>query len=419
MDSQTLFRPQAVISQQQKIEGTVLVKPTLSTLGITVVLILWLAASLYWLLSSQYVDTQTVTGWLEPQRGITHVYSPSPGAIVSETLVTANQLVSKGTPLIKLTRDTTFKDNQSINAVLTGELKGRIKRLQTQNLLSQQGFEHKRQQLQTNRQRLLEDKQNIASMQTLLNQKMQLLDSQKQALTRLTKDGFYSKHQLQNLDAQRLDESYQHQLLNREWLAILRAIDDIRYELDTLTTSHQLQQLVIENNISELQQSLHQQHSGQDIVVTAPNDGRVGQLHAKPGQATQANLPLLTLMPEHDDVIARLLIPISAAGQISSGQLISLRYDAFPYTQFGTYDAIIEKVSPHLLLPQEVAQTPVAVQQPVYLASASLTSLSIDHLDEPIDLRAGMTFAADINIRERNLMQWLFEPLYQFNGGRL
>ncbi|MDC8832359.1 HlyD family secretion protein [Alteromonas gilva] len=419
MDSQSLFRPQALISQQQNIEGTVLVRPTLSALGITAALLMWLAASLYWLLSSQYVDTQTVTGWLEPQRGITHVYSPSPGAIVSEILVNANQRVSKGTPLIKLTRDATFKNNQSVNAVLLGELKSRIERLQTQYTLSQNGFENKRQQLQTNHQRLLEDRQNIASMRTLLNQKMQLLDSQKQALTKLTKDGFYSKHQLQNLDAQRLDESYQHKLLNREWLAIIRAIDDTRYELQTLTTSHQLQQLAIENSISEIQQSLHQQYSVQDIVVTAPNDGKVGQLHAKSGQSTQANLPLLTLMPEQGDVIARLLIPISAAGQVSAGQPISLRYDAFPYTQFGTYDAVIDKVSPHLLLPQEVAQTPVTVKQPVYLASASLSSFNIEHLNEPIALRAGMTFAADINIRERNLMQWLFEPLYQLNGGLL
>ena len=30
-----------------------------------------------------------------------------------------------------------------------------------------------------------------------------------------------------------------------------------------------------------------------------------------------------------------------------------------------------------------------------------------------------MTFAAEIAIRERNLMQWLFEPLYELHGGVL
>ena len=42
MHSQTLFRQQAVVSQQQKIDGAILLKPRLPTLMITVLLCSWL-----------------------------------------------------------------------------------------------------------------------------------------------------------------------------------------------------------------------------------------------------------------------------------------------------------------------------------------------------------------------------------------
>ena len=214
-------------------------------------------------------------------------------------------------------------------------------------------------------------------------------------------------------------ETYQRQNLEREWIATLQAIEDNQFASNEAEHSHQLQLLNIENQISELQKSLDQQYSQQEIIITASTDGRVTNLNAKPGQRAQSNVPLLSLMPFNAEVSAQLLIPVAAAGQISPGQSISLRYDAFPHTQFGTYQATIDSVSAHLLLPQEVAQKPLTINTPVYLAKATLQASSIEYFNKRIALRAGMTFAAEIAIRERNLMQWLFEPLYELHGGVL
>ncbi|MEC7471655.1 MAG: hypothetical protein VYC51_17525, partial [Pseudomonadota bacterium] len=68
---------------------------------------------------------------------------------------------------------------------------------------------------------------------------------------------------------------------------------------------------------------------------------------------------------------------------------------------------------------QEIAQTPFQAEQPVYLATATLSSNHIQFASNEVALRAGMTFAAEIQIRERNLLQWLFEPLYALHGGVL
>lgn len=419
MQNQMLFRQQAVVSQQQKIDGSILLKPKVPTLIITVLLFSWLIGVMIWLLSGRYTYTQTVTGWLEPTSGITHVYSQAAGAIVSEILVTENALVKKGTPLIRLSRDAIFHNNQSINASLIHELGNQIERLQSQYRLTEKGFTTQQQRLNKAASRLTEDRARIAEMRHLLKDKETLRDTQIQTLSKLASQGFYSQQQLQTLKTQRIDETYQRQLLEREWIAILQAIEDNQFAQSEAKQSHQLQLLNIENQISELQKNLDQQYSQQEIIITASTDGRVTNLSARPGQSTQSNVPLLSLMPMNSEVSAQLLIPVAAAGQVSAGQTISLRYDAFPHTQFGTFKATIESVSAHLLLPQEVAQKPLTVNTPVYLATATLQSTSIAHFEQQIALRAGMTFAAEIAIRERNLMQWLFEPLYKLNGGLL
>lgn len=419
MHSQTLFRHQAVVSQQQKIDGTILLKPRLPTFGMTALLVCWLVAVVSWLISGRYTYTQTVTGWLEPARGITHVYAPSPGAIVSEILVSENEEVKKGTPLLKLSRDAIFHNNQSISDTLISELTTQIARLQRQYQLTQQSFLTQQQRLENAASSLTDDRDRIADMRRLLSDKETLLNKQIRALTQLADQGFYSQQQLQSLDAQRIDETYQRKHLEREWIAVLQAIEENQFALQNASHEHDLKLLTLQNQISELQKSLNQQQSQQEVIVTAPANGRVTNLAARLGNFTQASVPLLSLMPQNAEVTARLLVPVHAAGQISQGQSISLRYDAFPYTQFGTYEAVVDSVSDHLLLPQEVAQTPLAINAPVYLAKASLRTSTIEHLNQSIVLRAGMTFAAEITIRERNLLQWLFEPLYELKGGLL
>lgn len=419
MQSQTLFRQQAVVSQQQKIDGSILLKPRLPTLVITVLLCSWLIGVMSWLLTGRYTYTQTVTGWLEPANGITPVYGPASGAIVSNVLVSENARVQKGTPLIRLTRDAIFHNGQSISDALIEELASQIARLKSQYSLTEKGFVTQQQRLNKTASRLTEDHARLGAMRQLLDEKMTLLNKQIESVAALTQQGFSSQQQLQSLNTQRIDETYQRQRLEREWIGTLQAIEDNQFALSEAEHSHQLQLLNIENQISELQKSLDQQYSQREVIIVAAADGRVTNLNAKPGQRTQTSVPLLSLMPLNAEVTAQLLIPVAAAGQISAGQSISLRYDAFPHTQFGTYKATVDSVSAHLLLPQEVAQKPLTVNTPVYLARATLQATSIEHFNQRIALRAGMTFAAEIAIRERNLMQWLFEPLYKLRGGLL
>ena len=87
--------------------------------------------------------------------------------------------------------------------------------------------------------------------------------------------------------------------------------------------------------------------------------------------------PLLTLLPENSELKAQLLVPVRSAGFLAEGQSLTLRYEAFPYQKFGMYKATIEKVSNTILLPNELLNAPLTIQEPVYRITAQLDPITV------------------------------------------
>lgn len=419
MNKSSIFRTQAIAAIQHSITGDILIRPKFSLFVITTLLICMLSLVITWLLMSQYTLTKTVKGWLEPKGGITHVYSSAPGAVISEIFVEKNQSVQIGTPLFKLTRETVYRNNQSMTAFQEQQIHAQIQRLEAQRQFVLSNHHTRIAQIRSDIEKLIEEQHKIAQLQDVLSKKRALLISQRERVELLETQGFSSLQQLQVVETQILDEQYHLQQLGRESLAIDQAIKSNHTDIESLEHELQIQLLANDNQIGDSQRQLEQLYSTSEIIITAPISGFVSQLNTTLGFATQASVPLLSIMPESTEITARLLIPISAAGQVATGQKINLRYDAFPHTQFGVFAAKIDYVAPHLMLPQELAQTPINVQEPVYLASAIPASSEIHRSLHTFSLRAGMTFSAEIAIRERNLWQWLFEPLIELKGAML
>ena len=72
----------------------------------------------------------------------------------------------------------------------------------------------------------------------------------------------------------------------------------------------------------------------------------------------------------------------------------------------------------HFVVLTRVTSKGIEIQDPA-CGKRHLSWQQVNDAFTGIALRAGMTFAAEIAIRERNLLQWLFEPLYELHGGVL
>jgi membrane fusion protein len=141
----------------------------------------------------------------------------------------------------------------------------------------------------------------------------------------------------------------------------------------------------------------------------------VATLLLEPGEQVAPAMPLLTLVPDHGVLQAKLLIASHAIGFVEVGQRVSLLFDAFPYQQFGSYPGTVVRVSPHPLTRQEMNSLPDG-SAPVYLAAIALDSKNISAYGKPVALREGMTLSADILLESRSLIDWLLEPLLIMRG---
>ena len=122
------------------------------------------------------------------------------------------------------------------------------------------------------------------------------------------------------------------------------------------------------------------------------------------------------MLPHDNDIQAKVLVPVRSAGFIGVGQALHIRYDAFPYQKFGVQQGLVKSVSFTVLTPSDLNNTPISVNEPTYLVTASLANQEIFAYGKTVVLRAGMTFSADVELSSRTLMEWLLEPLYSVVG---
>jgi membrane fusion protein len=118
----------------------------------------------------------------------------------------------------------------------------------------------------------------------------------------------------------------------------------------------------------------------------------------------------LEIVPQGAPLQAILFIPTRAAGFAQVGQRVRLRYDAFPYENFGTHEGRIVRISRTMLTDSDIT-APVLPSEPAYEAVVSLDKPTIDAYGKEVALKPDMLLQADIVLDRVSLARWLLGPL--------
>jgi membrane fusion protein len=411
-----LFRQQAIEQQCSPIAGTLLVTPRTSFMVTTIVLIAWLIAVLLYLNTSSYARKASVSGWLESSQGVQKVYAAKRRGRIEQIMVEEGQVVEAGAPLLTLDYAMQQAGNTSVEATLLEQLRAKKQRLidvhrATLNVQAQEvsNLTHKIAERRSNLD-VLEKIASMAAAAHTLNQK------QLSSIVTLADTGHATTAErddqiLTTLSSeQALTRAHQEIALAKDELAVL-----IQKRLD-LPTHYAISLAENENAISDLTTQIITLENDAYQTLYAAETGVIANLQVKAGQHIDPNIPLLSLLPRENTIEAKILVPVHAAGFIEEGQGLDIRYDAFPYQKFGLQKGNIVTISPALILPGEWANSPVSIDEPVYVITASLHRDSINAYGTHIALKVGMTFSADVSLSQRTLIEWLLEPLYSISG---
>ena len=413
----TLFRPEALATQQHAWLGSIRLIRPLSLSLITALAVVSAVTVVVFLALGQYTRKAAVVGVLVPERGLLRLYAPQPGTVV-ESYAGEGASVKKGQVLFVLSvgRSTEAGDTQ---AAAQAGLSTREKSLQEaagqrRALLSaqQDGLERQAQDLQ----------RELAQIDAEADLQRQRLALAKQALARhqaLLADNFISTAQVQAKAEEVLAVRASLQALARQRVAKQRELGMLQTQALELPLRSQAVEGEIERDLAQLAQESAEVDAKGKVVVRAPQDGVLSAVNVQPGQAATPEIALASLVPMDSPLQAQLYAPSSAVGFVRPNQAVLLRYQAYPYQKFGHYPGEVLAVSRTPLQSAEVAALalPESVRgEPLYRITVALDAQHVQAYGHKQALVPGMQLDADVLLDRRRLIEWIFEPLLSVAG---
>lgn len=414
--SRDLYRREALqFASQNKLGSVVNTQPLSAKLLTTLVLVITAITAVY-LWQGEYARKETVLGYLEPESGVAYVY-PRVGGVVNSVFVQEGQTVKAGQRLISLSFKETLEDGVDALNVQIREYVTQLEYLNERLDRTRDLFESEFARLDQKIRETNIEKEKLAQILVLQKKSARVVFELLETARSLGSSGALPRSQILQMTAEAYDKEKEVVQIEQALLKLDAVLVDLRHEVTQLPQNKRNALAQIQLEISKTEQRIAEARKNQDQVLTAAIDGRIGIVQANPGQFATAGVPLLSIVPPDQKLVAVLLIPTSSIGFVSRGQEIRLKFEAFPHQQFGTYPALLTQVS-NSIVAQAQLYGPIRVDNPVYVARGALQSSAISVLGEERPLQAGMLLKADIILEKRSLLNWLLEPLYSLRGRR-
>ena len=410
-----LFRQEVINSKLNKLEGDVILLSKLSYSFLTCFFCVLTLLVFYWLSTSHYYRKETALGWIEPIEGIVKVYNPLPESIITELYVSEGQHVVVDDKLLQVKNKTSLIDGREFVHLFSANLNNQKLELTKQIRRQKENYSIRRknliEQIRSSNHGLVQIKTQLSILQ----------DQETLAISEVNNyESLYASNSVSLIENNRAKKELLNirnniQTVKRELESLKNTISMQERELALLSSLHENELGELRRQIYDIDQQLLKIQAQSEAIIIAPISGIVTGIQGSVGQNLKDSIPLITIIPENSVLEVNLLVPVRAAGFLAVGQTLNVRYDAFPYQKFGTYKAVIRKISQSVFLPGETLNFPINSNEPFYIVQASLESESISAYGDDIRLKPGMTLSADINLEERTLLEWLLEPLYRLS----
>jgi membrane fusion protein len=411
MALQELFRDEVTQARRGRWLGSVQLAMPLSFVWLTALAASMAVAIVLFMVFGHYTRYARVSGQLVPSAGLLGVRSPTQGRI-TRVYVHEGETVQRGDPLVELSGERDSAALGSTQGLISTQLHQQAKRLHAQLTNQQKAAKQQASGLRTKLSMLRKQADDIKDQLALENKQLARATAMAAKLRPLRGKGYISEFMMEQQESTVSEMHLKVKALHRQYLDMRQQIAQAQQKLKQLPFTLDASRAATHQALSENTQKLAENELRRDTILHASSGGVVATLLVKRGQSVSAEQPLLSVLPDGSVLQAQLLVPSSAIGQIKSGSQVVLRYQAFPYQEFGQQYGQIASVSRSALSNEEVTSlTGTRSSQPLYRVLVSLNRQSIDAYGKADALKPGMALSANILINRRSLLQWAFAPL--------
>jgi membrane fusion protein len=357
-----------------------------------------------WLCFGSYTRTAAIGGALVPRDGQVSITTVQEGEVVGLRALEGAS-VQAGQVLFELRSARASASHGATEAAVAALLQSRRRSLQRDQWLQRQRDRQREAAAAVQRQSRLAELSQADTQLTLQRNRVALAEQGVRRYLSLQESGFVSLVQLQERQADLLDQQQRLAELERSQAALRHALQSADQERLDEQWRSQRELEATQRELASLDESAVEAETRRAWLVRAPHAGVLSNILAVPGQNVAAGATLAWLLPATAVLEAELFAPSRAAGFLQPGLPVRLRYQAYPYQKFGLQEGRIREVSATTLHAG-------AQGEPVYRVRVSLGRQSLVVQGRQQALRAGALVDANVLLDRRRLYEWLLEPLY-------
>lgn len=416
-----MFRSEAVKARQIKWLSDITLFRPLSFTFLTLIAGFVATIILLFFLFVSYTKRSTVYGQLEPNPGLIKIYVPQQG-IVLKKFAYEGQLVKAGDILYVLSSDRQSSTQGDTQAAVSNLVESRQTSLRDEltktHILQQQESEALKKKIDGLKSELL----NLTGQIDGQKNRIKFSEDTIIRYQNLNEQGFISKEQLQQKREDLLDQQNRLRMQERDFITVQRDLTSQQKDLLGLSLKHENQLAPISRGISSAKQELTESEVKRRLIITAPEAGFVTTVVAEVGQAVDISKPLASVIPINALLEAHLYAPSKSIGFIKEGDIVLLRYQAFPFQKFGQGKGTVTSISRTALASNELTNMGNSGMsgsnnnEPMYRIIVNIPMQNVTAYGKKQPLQVGMLLEADILLETRRLYEWILEPMFSLTG---
>ena len=429
-----LFRPEVLKENFGQQYGALRLAQPLSNWVISAGTSVFILLFLSYICWGELPKKVSVIGIIQPVNGSLGIIAANSGILV-RTLAREGDIVRSGEPIFEISTE-----RQGSIGSLTGLLS-----VQLQNRKVSLNNEKRNRILQDSEKRssLTERISSLESQERLLLGEIKLAEKRKK-LAEETVEKYVSLQLVKFASSAQLQEKQESLIdLDGRLSGLLRSKTEIqssRLELmaqrKALASGLESDMIQLNRLSASLEQEVIENENRRSSFIVAPTGGRLTSVTYKDGQGVLAGQVLATVVssvnPENSrsELEIHLYAPSRTTGFIAAGQIVELRYQAFPYQKFGLHRGTITSVGDTPFAPNEIPSNVAATvlnnaqqsalgltnNEALYRIVVKPDSQYIEAYGGRKFLKSGMSLDADIIQEKRHIWEWIIEPIRALRG---
>lgn len=397
------------------------------------------AILLVWAIFGKLDVVASAEGRLVPQTYV-KIVQPADAGIVQDILVKEGEKVQAGQVLMRMDPQVALADEKTIRndlAMRSLQLRRIDAELSGLPLLKQAGdpddlFQQVQAQFRDRRQAYLDalgqaqearkkaERDAEAGREALvkLREVTPILEEQAKSMADLARDGYVPQSRMQDKQREYVEKAQDLKAQQASVASLSAAVAAAVRQEAQITSKYrsdlQNERVEAEGQYQKLQQELaKQEHKSGLLELKAPQAGIVKDVATHTvGTVVQLGTVLLSIVPEHEPLVAEVMVRNDDVGFVFPQQKVKVKLAAYPFEQYGMLEGTVSHIGPDASDAQgSKEQGKESSQQLTYKAIITLTSQGLVAQGETFKLVPGMQVIAEINQGKRTVLEYLLSPV--------